>query len=327
MKQSNNSYTNPRNWCRDTVNKSVIEYLEKIKFPKPSQVTWDSLLSNSFKKTDYYFLKLMLKNEVHENSFYIDKDIENTIIEQKCSGGIIPEEVIHFSKIKVALIQKHLRLIINALDAYEQIIQRYDELPQKTHITQKIIDRELSDSIVLTEIINTLSEEQSNREELSAYKDNLRTHHLSEYSHLESAKSQGVPFKELRRKYPTYRSQFKVATEFIDCIEIYSYYFFLNNFTYDTQEKAAEFTYSTIEYIKSIIYQSEYTPSTLSNYRNFLDKISKFKENLPYSLKYEDVIQCDMEILDDNLHIGLYFPHTGNTYVEQLLNNQTKTTT
>lgn len=318
MRQDNNSYTNPRNWCVDTVNKSVIEYLEQIKFPKPSQETWDSLLSNSFKKADYYFLKLMLKNEVHENSFYIDKDIENTIIEQKCSGGIIPEEVIHFSKIKVSLIQKHLRLIINALDVYEQIIQRYDELPQKTHITQKIIDRELSDSIVLTEMIDTmLSEEQSKREELSAYKANLQTHHLSEYSHLESAKSQGILFKELRKKYPTYRSQFKVATEFIDCIEIYSYYFFLNHFTYDAQEKAAEFAYSTIEYIKCISHQSEYTPSTPSSYRNFLDKIAKFKENLPYSLKYEDIIQCDMEILDENIHIGLYFPHTNNTYAEQ----------
>ena len=314
MIQDNKRYTNKRDLCKNTIKQIIIGYLEKQELPKSSEETWDTLLSKSFNKKDYYFLKLMLKSEVHEESIYINDSIKGAEIEQKCSGGIIPEEVIHFSKVKVALILKHIRFILDAMDAYGQIIATYNNLPKKTHITQQIVDEELSNSVLLTEINASLLGEESKCKKLKEYKDNFLDE--DEYPHLENAKTQGISLKEFKKAYPLYRSHFKVDAEFTYCIEVYSYYFFLNHFTYDSQEKAAEFAYSTIEYIRSITNQSKYTLHALSYYGSLLDKISKLKENLPYSLEHEDVIQCDINISRGDFHIGIHFPRLNTVYTE-----------
>lgn len=134
MRQDNTNYENHRNYCEDTVKKIIIEYLGHQEIPKLTEETWESLLSKYFDRRDYYFLKLMLKNEVYEESPYIDEDITEELIEKECSVGIIPERVIRFSKVKVALIKKHTRFIHNAIKSYVEINEAYEQLPKK-HIS------------------------------------------------------------------------------------------------------------------------------------------------------------------------------------------------
>ncbi len=338
MKQNNRHHSGFEPSLNKEVFRSILKYPLFYELPKHFNDMWESVPSDSseldkrLKNSEeqlqddatgkpYHFLKLMLSNSIYENTPLKDIVIQNDEIDNRYQGTRIPKEAIQFTKIKIVLMQRHIRFILNALDTYKVMMEHYDSLPKKNKITQEDIDNELIDTIILNKMNPSLTgDTKTDVNILDTLKDTSnKQNKKTAYPYLANAKELGIPFKELRSTYPTYRSGFRDDSNFINCVEIYSYYFFLNNFTYGTKEEAAKFSYSTVEYIKHIIHNTTYSSYTNSYHKSLLDKIADTKDNLPYSLRYQDIIHCDISANDDSdSSMGFYFPKTNSTYSEKL---------
>ncbi len=338
MKQNNRHHSSFEPSSNKEVLRSILKYPLFYELPKHFNDMWESAPSdsdeldkrvkNSEEKLQddatgkpYHFLRLMLSNSIYENTILKDVVIQNDEIDNRYQDTRIPKEAIQFTKIKIVLIQRHIRFILNALDTYKVMLEHYESLPKKNKITQEDIDNELIDTIILSKMNSSLKGDTKTDENvLDILKDTSnKQNKKTAYTYLANAKELGIPFKELRSAYPAYRSNFRDDGSFTHCVEIYSYYFFLNNFTYGTKEEAAKFSYSTVEYIKHIIHNTTYSPYINSYYRSLLDKIADTKDNLPYSLRYQDIIHCDISANDDSdSSMGFYFPKTNSTYSEKL---------
>lgn len=337
MKQSNRQHSDFELSLNKEVLRSILKYPLFYELPKHFNDMWASVKDDSSELDDrlkdsekqlqdgdtgkpYHFLKLMLSNSIYENTTLRDIDIHNDEIDKRYQGTRIPEEFIQFTKIKIVLIQQHIRFILNALEAYKIIVEHHDKLPKKNKITQEDINNELIDTIILSEMNHSLTNDSLvNTGTIDTLKDISHSQNSkSTYPYLNNVKQLNIPFRELRRTYPAYRSGFRDDVSFIHCVEIYSYYFFLNNFTYETREEAAKFSYSTAEYIKHIVHKTVYSSYIDSYYKSLLDKISDTKNNLPYLLRYQDIIHCDISSNDySGIKIGFYFPRTNSTYNEK----------
>ena len=337
MKQSNRHHSSFEASSNKEVLRSILKYPLFYELPKHFNDMWESVpddsseLDNRLKDSEiqlqdddtgkpYHFLKLMLNNIIYENTPLKDTDIQNDEIDERYHGTRIPKEDIQFTKIKIVLIQRHIRFILNALDTYKVMMEHYDSLPKKNKITQEDINNELIDTIILSKMNPSLtSRTKAYKDVLDKLKDTSnKQNKKTAYPHLQNAKELGIPFKELRSTYPPYRSGFRENSSFIHCVEIYSYCFFLNNFTYETREEAAKFSYSTTEYIKHIIHNTIYSSYIDSYHKSLLDKIADTKDNLPYSLRYQDIIHCDISSNDNSdIKIGFYFLRTNCTYSEE----------
>ena len=293
-----------------TVPSSNDQFTDRVKNAKKAVEHWKTN-PQSIEREPYHFITMLLGGQIYEEVLPDYGDVKNENIENKCKGGLTTEHTIKLAEVKVASVCRYLRFIKNALDSYREIIKEYSSLPKKTHITQKIVDDELATKLALSQMNQSLSEQN-----LACTNILLPENTEISYPMLDSAKKIGIPFKELRSNYPTYRSAFSSDTHFTYCIWTYAYYFFAHHFTYDKKEDATNFAYSTMEYIKHLVHNTKYNPPIESTPRSILDGIGELKQQSPYHFSYHDIFQCDFKIDSDFCSIGIYFPNTNMSYRE-----------
>jgi hypothetical protein len=277
---------------------------------------------SDIEREPHHFMTTLLTTQVFEGSLSHYKDIKNEDIVKNCKGGLTKEITVRLAEVKVALICQYLRFMENAINAYNEIAQEYKKLPKKTHITQEIVDEELATKLAIEQMNQSLSGQASLDVDILIPKTTEMP-----YPILDVAKKIGITFKELKANYPVYRSRFNADTQFTYCMWTYSYYFFINNFTYEKKEEGATFAYSTMEYIKHLIPGTIYNPPNESTYRSILDGIAELKQAAKqaseqasvshYQFRYQDAIQCDFKMNDDGNTIGLYFPMSNDSYLEK----------
>lgn len=285
---------------------------ERIGNAKKAIELWETN-PESIEREPYHFITMLLGRHVYEGVLTYYEDVKNEYIENKCKGGLTTEHTIKLAKVKVALVCRYLRFIKSALNSYSEIIKEYNSLPKKTHITQKIVDDELATKLALSQMNQSLSgQTPASTRTLTPKNVDMP------YPMVDTAKKFGIPFKELRSNYPTYRSAFSSDTQFTYCIWTYAYYFFIHNFTYDKKEDATIFAYSTMEYIKHLIHDTIYNPPIESTSRSILDGIGELKQQSPYNFNYQDIFQCDFKINSDFCSIGIYFPNTNQSFTENI---------
>ena len=328
MKQQNSSI---QSHCDTKVLQVILNCPAFYKLPLFYSDTWESiptdsneiyerikLLENTLTcnlrdkmREPHHFLTMLLVTQVHESTIPYYKDTTNENIQRACRGGRTTETTIRLAEIKTALVCKYLRFMKNALDAFYRIAQDYDNLPRKTHITQKVVNDELNTKLALHQMLQNLSGDVF--EELS-----IQDSQAIPYPALDAAKKLGIPLKEFKQIYPLYRSKFNHDTRFTYCIWRYAYSFFANNFTYETKEDAAIFAYGSMEYIKHIVYDTIYNPPIDSTYNSILDAIKEQKQKPAYN--YLDIVICNINIntTSEPDTIGIYFPQNNTNFIEYI---------
>ncbi len=346
MKQSNSRQKELPDYCDTSIKKCILAYPQFYDLPILLSDGWNSppedsrelddrlekftdILRGINNKYPYHFLKLMLQEEIYENTVF-SENIKNECVERACSGGRINISTIENASIKLFMIQKHIRFLQNAFLAYLRISRDYDNLPVKTNITKADIIEELTSKMALSQMrqslsdddiinqepataISSLSEEAEIFQSLPTYMDE------TDELFVKFIKDEGITFDELKRNYPAYRSKFQIKNAFTDCVLIYSYHFFLNNFTYDTREVPAMFAHSTVEYLKYAVRGSDYNSYRYSTRNSYLEKFVSMRGSLPYEAKYEDIFVCDIAEQNDSATIGIFFPQSNSNYTELLI--------
>ena len=258
VKQFNQNYTGG-NICNRELEKYLLTHSSILDLPKltdymaaanEQEEAFDQLLKKNDERSPFHFLQLIVQNEVYEKSPYFEHNIKNETIEKLCSGTRASDDDIKFSKLKIFLMQRHIQFVHDTIDVYRKMLEAHNALAEKNRITQKDVDDELSNKIVLSKINSSLNDTESHKSK--AMFSLIPTNDEKDiYPYLENAKMIGLSFKELKKSYPNYRSSSNDHTEFLHFVAIYSYYFFLNHFTYENKETAAQFAYSTREYIST----------------------------------------------------------------------------
>ncbi len=295
------------NWESTTIDS--IELNERMNLLGEAQ----NAKQSDIEREPHHFMTTLLNAQVFEGSLSHYKDIKNEDIVRNCKGGLTKEITVRLAEVKVALICQYLRFMKNALNTYNEIAQEYKKLAKKTHITQEIVDEELTTKLAIEQMNQSLLGQISVNTDIFIPEDTVVL-----YPVLDVAKKMGIPFKELRKNYPTYRSKFNTDTQFTYCIWTYSYYFFTNNFSYKNKEEGAIFAYSAMEYIKHLVHGTIYNPPAESTYRNILDGIAELKQASPYQFRYQDTIRCDFIMNDSANAIGFYFSKSSDSYLEKI---------
>jgi hypothetical protein len=341
MKQTNENNQPLPGYCVRALFKCLLKNEALYKMPIPLSAEWSSVPGNDIElekrlkeipsvlrptsgKNILYFLYLMLNEERYEDADL--PAVTNGCIHRYCYGGRF-DAFIEEASLKLLMIEKHLRFVQNAVDAYRVIHSTYEQIPLKTHITQSEAFEELVDSLVLYQINHSISDSEEDYEfidklsqeaelllSLPAFAAN------PEEAFLNFLDEEKIPLKELKRNYPNYRSAFDAHSVFLNAVQTYSYAFFLNNFTYDTKETAAMFAHSSIEYIKYAVTKKNFNPYGLNTRAVLVEKIVAFKRHQLCSYRYEDIFSCDLANIGTRDFIGIYFPRTNSSYKESLIN-------
>ncbi len=328
MKQQN---TSVQSHCDNKVLQAILNCPALYELPALYNDNWKSiptdsnelyertkLLENTLKlnqrdrmREPHHFLSMLLSTQAYEGTVSYYDDIRNEKIQRACRGGRTTETTIKLAEIKIALICKYLRFMRNALGVFYMIMQDYDDLPKKTHITQDVVNDELSTKLALHQMLQSLSGDFS--EGLS-----IQDSQEMPYPVLDIAKKLGISLKELKGIYPLYRSKFNHNTQFTYCIWMYAYSFFANNFTYESKKDAAIFAYGSMEYMRHIIFDTIYDPPIDSTYNSILDAIKEQKQKPSYS--YKDVVVCNIDMNTDSKSytIVIYFPQNNTIFVEDI---------
>ena len=294
------------NW--ESIPVDYSELNERMNLLKEAQ----NVKQRDMEREPHHFMTTLLNAHVFEGSLSHHKDIKNENIVRKCKGGRTKDVTVRLAEVKVALVCQYLRFMINALNTYKEIAEEYRKLPKKTHITQEIVDEELATKLAMEQMNQSLLGQASLITDIFIPEDTEMP-----YPVLDVAKKMGIHFRELKANYPTYRSIFNADTQFTYCVWTYSYYFFINNFSYKKKEEGAIFAYSAMEYIKHLVHNTIYNPPIKSTYGSILDGIAELKKASPYQFRYQDTTLCDFIINDNTNTIGLYFPKSNDSYLEK----------